>query len=928
MFRFDGSLGKKARIGGSGRLLLWIGAAAFALAAASTASAQNIRYEKYKLDNGMTVILHEDHALPVATINLWYYVGGKDESPGRSGFAHLFEHLMFMGTRRVPGSEFDMLMEKGGGWNNASTSWDRTNYYSFGPSSLLPTLLWLDADRLEDLGREMTQEKLDKQREVVRNERRQTSEMQPYGRAELKISELMYPPGHPYHIEVIGTHEDLQRASVQDVKDFFQAFYVPNNLSLVVAGDFDPAEIKPLIEKLFGTLPRAADPKHAVAEPVKLTDVKRATFTDAVQFSQLSFVYHSPPEFLTGDAEMDLAARVLGEGKSSRLYKRLVYDDKIATDVAAYQQSGLLGSLFRVQVTANQGVSLDQIELATDEVLKEFIEKGPTDEEIERQKASIEYEMLTRLQSLLSKADALNKYNFYFGEPNSFKKDLDRYRNATAASVKTVAREVMTPNARLILRVLSETDAGAPSASASDTLAGRDEKPGPLAEKDFVPEAPRIFKLANGIEVRHWERSELPLVEISLMLKSGALCTDVGKSGLAYLTAAMLDEGAGDLGALAFGEALETLGASFSVDASFESVTVDLSVLKRNLDKAMPLYADAILRPRFEEKEWERVKRLHLEALKRAEDRAPVVAGRVGMRSFFGDQHPYGQPLAGTLESVAGIKLADLKRCHLETYAPAQAIFFVAGDLTADEARAALEGAFGGWKAPTGWSQPVPTAVEQPKTADMRLVLVDKPGSVQTVIRYYMPGPKANDPNRVTLELLNTILGGSFTSRLNQNLREDKGYTYGARSSYVMARGVGYMTAGADVQAEVTGAALKEFMSEFEKIRGGDISDEEARKTRETNRLEVVQGFQGLSGLLSTAQDLEEKGRPFASLGADMAKMAKVTEDDLNRLAGASIPVDDAVLVLVGDLALIRDQIKDLNLPKPEIRNVNGELVE
>ncbi|MBK8269543.1 MAG: insulinase family protein [Planctomycetes bacterium] len=503
------------------RFTMGAGAAAWALAifAVAPANGQDVKYEKYRLDNGMTVILHEDHSLPVATINLWYYVGGKDESPGRSGFAHLFEHLMFMGTRRVPGNKFDAMMEAGGGWNNASTSWDRTNYYSFGPASLLPTLLWLDADRLEDLGREMTQEKLDKQREVVRNERRQTSEMQPYGRAELKVCELMYPIGHPYHIEVIGTHEDLQAASVQDVKDFFRTFYVPNNMSLVVAGDFDPAETKPLIEKLFGTLPRDADPKHAQADPVKLSDVKRATYTDRVQFSRLSFVYHSPAEFQPGDAEMDLTGRILGEGKSSRLYKRLVYDDKIATDVSAYQSSGLLGSLFNVHVTAKQGVSLDQIEEVTDEVLKEYLEKGPTDEELERQKASIEYEKLSGLQSLLTKADALNKYNFYFGEPNGFKRDLDRYRRETTTSVAKAAREILTPGARLIMRVLSESDAGKPSESSGVVLAGRDEEPGASPEKAFEPQAPTVFKLSNGIEVRHWERSELPLVQVSLMQK-------------------------------------------------------------------------------------------------------------------------------------------------------------------------------------------------------------------------------------------------------------------------------------------------------------------------------------------------------------------------------------------------------------------------
>jgi predicted Zn-dependent peptidase len=269
---------------------------------ATSAPAQQVKYEKYQLPNGMTVILHEDHSLPITCINTWYYVGSKDEAPGRSGFAHLFEHLMFMGTRRVPTGAFDQLMETEGGSNNASTSEDRTNYYSIGPSSLLPTLLWLDADRLEDLGKEMTKDKLDKQREVVRNERRQTSEMRPYGKSELKISELMYPPEHPYHHTVIGSHEDLEAATVRDVKDFFAAYYVPNNASLVVAGDFDSSQIKPLIAKLFGTLPRSGTPAHSKAEPASLSEVRRVTYTDTVQFPRTTIVYHSPAQFAPGDA--------------------------------------------------------------------------------------------------------------------------------------------------------------------------------------------------------------------------------------------------------------------------------------------------------------------------------------------------------------------------------------------------------------------------------------------------------------------------------------------------------------------------------------------------------------------------------------------------------------------------------------------------
>jgi predicted Zn-dependent peptidase len=881
------------------------------------ARGQDVASEKYQLSNGMTVILHEDHSLPLACINTWFHVGSKDEAPGRSGFAHLFEHLMFMGTRRVPDNQFDVLMESGGGFNNASTAQDRTNYFSFGPSSLLPTLLWLDADRLEDLGQAMTQEKLDKQREVVRNERRQTSEMQPYGKAELKITELMFPPGHPYHIEVIGTHADLQAATLRDVKDFFAAYYLPNNASLVVAGDFDPKAIKPLIEKLFGSLPRGPEAAHRKADPVRLDEVRRVAYADQVQFPRLTLVYHSPASFTPGDAEMDLAADILSDGKSSRLYERFVYEDKLATEVSARQNSMMLGSLFQIDVTARQGVSLDTIEKAADEVIAEFIRQGPTQQELEKHKAKIEYQAISQLQSLLAKADALNRYNFYYGEPNSFKRDLDRYRNATVGGVRDWARRVLTPAARLIMRVLPEESAESP----------RDRAPEALATKEFSPQMPESFTLSNGIEVRHWRRKDLPLIHVSLLLRGGAAKDDPGQGGLTSLTANMLDEGAGKLGAMEFADALKQLGATVTTDVNHESASVDLSVLRRNFSKALGLFADAVLRPRMEEKEWDRVKTLHIQTLKQAEDRPASVASRVGMKTFFGDAHAYGRPAEGTVDSVGGLTVDAIRLCHRERITPERAVFLVAGDLTGQEARALLEKSFGKWKSarPTTSSASTPKPESPAATSTPRVVLVDKPGAVQTVIRFFMPAPPYSSPDRIKLECLNTILGGSFTSRLNQNLREKHGYTYGARSSFVLRPSTGYFTAGADVQAEHTGAALKEFLSEFGKLRGGDVSANEAEKTRRTNRMDLIQSFQSLSGLLAAARQIEENGSAFETLNDDLASMDAVTQQGLNGLAPSAIPLEQSVLVLVGDKKLILDQLKSLPLQTPIELNVSGD---
>ncbi|RIK67325.1 MAG: insulinase family protein [Planctomycetota bacterium] len=908
----------------------WVSAIAFLLAAATGASAQQVSFERYELPNGMMVILHEDHSLPVATINTWFYVGSKDEQPGRSGFAHLFEHLMFMGTRRVPGNDFDVLMERGGGWNNASTSEDRTNYYSFGPSSLLPTLLWLDADRLEDLGKEMTQEKLDKQREVVRNERRQTSEMQPYGKTDLKIGELMYPPDHPYHHTVIGSHEDLEAATLQDVKDFFARYYVPNNACLVVAGNFDPKEIKPLIDKLFGTLPRGAAPLHKTAGPVTLDEVRRVTYTDRVQYPRLSLVYHSPAQFKPGDAEMDLAAAILGAGKSSRLYRRLVIEEKLATDVSASQLSAYLGSLFLVQITALPAAPRERVEQVTEEVLADFVLHGPTPAELQRQQTAIEYEKVTEMESLMNRADKLNEYQFHLGDPNGFERDLGRYRNATVATVRDWASRIIAPNGRLVMWVL-------PEKQAVDLIAARDNRPAPAADRGFSAQPPQRLLIGKRLGVQFWPRTQLPLVHVSLMIRGGATRDDPAKAGLTYLMANMLDEGTGSLSAVEFAEALEELGADLTISPGQEFIHIDLTVLKRNFQKAMDLVGETILHPAFDEKEWERVKRLHLDSLRQAEDRASSVATRVGLRAFFGDAHPYGRPVEGTIETVEKLTLDDVRRCYARTILPAAAMFFVAGDVAETDVLKSLDATFSEWNA-TGENDFFPDAkietsmkaaptltMPPPANKALRVVVVDKPDAVQTVIRFYMPGITYGSPERLRYEAISTILGGSFTSRLNQNLREDKGYTYGARSGFTMGPSVGYLSAGADVQAKHTGAALREFLAEFKKIRGGDITPEEASKARETNRMELVQGFEGLEGLVGTARLLEQNGLPFSTISDDLSAIPKITEGELNALTSKAIQFESGLIVLIGNKKLIEEQLKGLELPPPEELTVQGE---
>jgi zinc protease len=439
--------------------------AALALSAAlglvSTAAQADVAipFTRTSLPNGMVVILHEDHAVPTVVVNVSYNVGSRFEVTRRTGFAHLFEHLMFMGTRRAPTKAFDAWMEAAGGWNNAWTSQDRTDYYDVGPPTALDLLLWLEADRLRDLGPLMTLEKLDAQREVVRNERRQTSENTPYGKVELRLPELMYGKDHPYHHPVIGSHADLEAATVSDVKEFFAKHYDPANASIVVAGDFDPKHATELVSRWFGSIPSrgpSADPGAPGFADTKttLTSVVRETIEDDVELPKVVMAWQSPKHFGPGDAELDLLATALATGKASRLYKALVYEQKLAQTVGAVQESSVLGSRFAVDVIARPGVSLDKLEAAIDKEL-EKVRKAPlADEELERAKNLIETSFVVRLEGVRERASLLNMYQAEVKDPGFATKDLERYRRATKDQIRAAADAYVVPNARVVLRVV------------------------------------------------------------------------------------------------------------------------------------------------------------------------------------------------------------------------------------------------------------------------------------------------------------------------------------------------------------------------------------------------------------------------------------------------------------------------------------------
>jgi predicted Zn-dependent peptidase len=876
---------------------------------ATRASAEEVlAHEKYQLDNGLTVILHRQAKLPQVVVNLWYHCGTREEPAGRSGFAHLFEHLMFMGTQRVPDNQFDVIMESRGASNNASTWFDRTDYFSWGPAHILPTLLWLEADRMEGLAAAMTQKKLDLQRDVVRNERREGYDNAPYGPAEYLLWQFLFPTDHPYHFHVIGSHEDLLAATVEDVVAFYKTYYVPNNATLVIAGDFDPVQAKPLIQGLFGSIPRGREPPRRSAPAVAFKRVERVTLSDSVQFPRVTMAWHTPAFYREGDAEMDLAAYALGSGKNARLHRRLVRDEQLAVEVSAGQTSLRLGSVFRIDCYAKPGADLDRIEAILDEELRRLNTDGPTERELVRARAELATSTWAELESLQNVADRLNQYDAYLGRPDAVAWDLARYEAATPERVRDWARRALPLERRLVLRVVPKTQ-------PDPALPSRDERPADFAARAFVPPVPEApFRLPNGLTVWHVRRAGLPLLAARLRLPGGAIAVPRAQAGAASLAADMLFEGAGELDALAFADALDGLGASLGATAGREGTTVTLRVLKNNADAAFGLLGQALTAARYDATSFARRQSLHLESLRGLLDDPSGLAQRTATDAYFSGA-AYGVPVAGYPASVRALDLAAVKAHHDRWHTPTGAILLTAGDLSVDEVRALVAKNLGAWKDRS--PRPASSHVAPPQPASLRVIVVERPDAAQTVVRFVFPGVGFQHADRVGLEMLNALFGGNFTSRLNANLRETHGYTYGAWSAFTTMDQRGLFVASANVQADKTGAAVREFLAEFARIRAGGVTADEAVKARETVRSGVVQAFESLEDMLGAYAPYARYGLPAARLAGVLAEAEALDSGALDRLAREHIARGGGVLVLVGDAAAIRRQIEETGLSAP-----------
>ena len=722
--------------------LLALAALACAALRPALAKDPDIPFAEFRLDNGLRVIVHEDHKAPIVAVTIWYHVGSKNETQGRTGFAHLFEHLMFNGSEHYNDEYFRPFEEVGATSMNGTTNSDRTNYFETVPTSALDLALWMESDRMGHLLGAIDQKKLDEQRGVVQNEKRE-DDNQPYGKVYAQIVANLFPPGHPYSWETIGSMEDLNAATLDDVKRWFQTYYGPNNATLVLAGDIDLATAKIKVQHYFGDIPPG--PPLVVRERwiPDAVPASRIVMQDRVPQARIYKVWRGP-EWRSDDTPLlELADAVLTSGKSSRLYHRLVYDDQIATDVGAYPIDGEIAGGYVVYATATEGQDLAAVEHAVDEEMARFLRDGPTRTELERVRAELKGSFVRGIEQVggfRGKSNILAENAVFGGRPDFYKHSLDVMNAATPEQVRAAARRWLTGNA-LALEVRPF-----PTTLAADKDgADRTEIPKPESFPDAPFPALAQATLANGLRLIVAERHAVPVVQLSLQVDSGFAADQFAAPGVANLAMDMLDEGTTTLSALQINDRIASLGAELATGANLDFAVVSLSALKDNLDASLGVYADVILSPAFRPEELERAKRLLLAQIQEEKNTPEQMALRILPRLLYGEGHAYSIPMtgSGTEQSVAAITRDDLAKFHSTWFKPNNATLVVVGDTTLAEIRPKLEALFARWQRGDVPKKALPSVTLPAKP---RVFLIDRPGA--RAVHDHRGAPRAREDAR------------------------------------------------------------------------------------------------------------------------------------------------------------------------------------
>ncbi len=888
---------------------------------AAQAADISIPYEAFTLDNGLRVVVHEDRKAPLVAVSIWYHVGSKDEPEGKTGFAHLFEHLMFNGSENYDDEWFLPLEEVGGTDLNGTTWFDRTNYFQTVPTPALERILWMESDRMGHLLGAVTQEKLDNQRGVVQNEKRQ-GDNQPYGRAEYSVLAGLLPAGHPYSHSTIGSLEDLDAASLDDVKEWFRQYYGAANTVLVLAGDIDAATARPLVEKYFGDIDAGPPLVRTQANAPKLATSKREIMFDRVPQTRIDRNWVAPGRTTRDAVLLTLAADVLGGGKTSRLFQKLVYEMEIATRASANLQDQELLSFYSTTVDVKPGGDEAAAEKAMEATIAEFLAKGPTASELARSKTRIKASIIRGLEKVGGfggKAVTLAEGALYAGDPGFIAKQLDWLDAATPAEVLAAARDVMNAGHYQLTIVPYPEYTTKPS--TVDRTAGLPAVPtSPDLTFPDVEEA----TLRNGIKVVVARRAAVPVVAVSMQFDAGYAADSVGgaKLGTASFASNMLDEGTAKRSALAIAQELEGLGATLNVGSSLDTTGVTLSALKENLSASVDIMADVVRNPAFKQDEIDKLRSRIIAGIAQEQANPVALAQRVLPIEMYGKGHAYGVPFTGS-GSVAGVTAmtrADLVAFHRGWMRPENATILVAGDTTLAEIKPVLEKTFGDWRA-QGEAAGEKNVARVERPAKGRVILVDKPGSPQSLILAGHVAPSTADDNYIAVNAMNDILGGQFTARVNMNLREAKGWAYGAYTFLQDAKGQRPYLVYAPVQTDKTKESVAELIRELRDFRSSrPATAEELKKTVLTSTRALPGEFETSGNVLSSLVSSNRFGRPWDYPTSLKERYEALSLRDINAAASDAVHPDSLIWVIVGDRAKIEEGIRSLNLGPIEVR--------
>ena len=908
-----------------------------------------IKYEKFTLKNGLKVILHDDRSDPITSVAVLYHVGSNREIKGRTGFAHLFEHMMFQESQHVGQDQFFKKIQGAGGTLNGGTGNDATIYYQVVPENSLEMVLWMESDRMGYLLSTVTQEAFANQQEVVQNEKRQRVDNQPYGHTSYINDKLLYPEDHPYNWQVIGSMEDLRNATLKDVHDFYRKWYGPNNATLVVAGSFDKSKTKEWIEKYFGELKPSPPVSLPKPMPVTLEKTKRAYYEDNFAKSpQLYMIFPTVEQYKDDAYALSLLGQLLGDGKKAPLYKVIVEDLKLAPSVSSYQSSMEIAGTFEIVIRSFPDKSLTDVENAIKQALDKFEKEGFTEKDLARIKAKTETNFYNGISSIIGKSFQLGIYNEYAGSPDYITTDLNKLLGVTKEDIFRVYNKYIKEKNYVLTSVVPKGKASQVAANSElfplESEAPKTETAAPKGENVIVEKIPASFdrtveppagtdpslklpsiwksELKNGLKIYGVTQSEVPLVQFSITVKGGLLLDNPSKVGVANLVSSMMMEGTKKKSPIELEEAIDELGAYINMYTGNESIVLQANCLASNFDKVYKLAEEILLEPRWDEKEFARIKQETIEVLNRNKANPSIVASDVYRKLVYGN-HILSNSTLGTEQSVNEITIDDLKNYYNNYFSPAVAFAAIAGDVKKEAVEKTFASLEGKWNAK---KVELPEAAQSFKPEKSKIYFVDMPGARQSELRVGYLALPYNDPDYYPAYVMNYKLGGSFNGILNLILREEKGFTYGARSGFTGSLNPGAFTASTAVQSDATFESVKIIKDEITKYRE-NISDEDLGFTKSALIKSNALRLETLNAQLGMLENIAKYNLPEDYIKKEEQIVKELTKERHLEIAKKYLDPDRFIYLIVGDAKSQLEPLKQLGFGDPIVIDTASKIV-